>query len=69
MSEADREASKYLTETLEQGYAPGLSTNYSSLRNCIGETLSLIMTSEEIDVSAAVADCTAELAELLAEAE
>ena len=69
MSEADREASKYLTETLEQGYAPGLSTNYSSLRNCIGETLSLIMTSEEIDIAAAVADCIAELAELLAEAE
>lgn len=69
MSEEDREASKNLTETLEQGYAPGLSTNYSSLRNCIGETLSLIMISEEIDVAAAVENCTAELQELLAEAE
>lgn len=69
LNEADREASQSLTETLEQGYAPGLSTNYSSLRSTIGETLSYIMTSEKVDVAAAVEKCTAELQEMLAEEE
>jgi ABC-type glycerol-3-phosphate transport system substrate-binding protein len=69
LNDADREASQNLTETLEQGYAPGLSTNYSSLRSTIGETLSYIMTTEDVDIAAAVAQCTAELQELLAELE
>jgi multiple sugar transport system substrate-binding protein len=67
ISEEDRTALINLTATLEQGYAPGLSANYSALRSRIGETLSKIMINENIDIAAEVAACKADLEAMLAE--
>lgn len=67
--EADAAALAALNQSLAQGQAPTLSTNFGELRDRISLTLNRITTKEVTDIAAEVAECAEDLQAILDEAE
>lgn len=67
--EDDRQAFVSMSASLEQGVAPVLSTNFEELRLRVALTLNRIATGETTDIAGEVAECAADLQDILDEAE
>lgn len=67
-NEADAGALDGMNQSLAQGIAPTLSTNFGELRTRVALTLNRITTGEATDIGAEVAECAEELQTILDEA-
>lgn len=67
-NETDAAALDGMNQSLAQGIAPTLSTNFGELRTRVALTLNRITTGEATDIPAEVETCAAELQEILDEA-
>lgn len=67
--EDDKAALAAMNQSLAQGVAPTLSTNFSDLRNRVSLSLNRIATKETEDIAAEVKECAGELQNILDEAQ
>lgn len=65
----DAEVLKAMNQSLAQGIAPTLSTNFSELRDRVSLTLNRITTKEVTDIPKEVEECAQDLQEILDEAQ